>query len=200
MVNGTTTRLGRKGSTPWRNGSVFIILSFVMITSWHHTSIIIDTYTNTGMNYTFSPPLSDKKQTCKPIQASMVLFGVPKMFKYILKSYVRNVIEQNPHVDFSVHLHMYHDLLTVNTPRNGEQGTPAESKSMTCPSMPQAGHPVPGNQQTPNCHSPYLQGQQLVCCPPEDIHFRSRYPYVEMYQRSLFLAIQPKTPIGQIWP
>ena len=58
----------------------------------------------------------------------MVLFGVPKMFKYILKSYVRNVIEQNPHVDFSVHLHMYHDLLTVNTPRNGEQGTPAESK------------------------------------------------------------------------
>jgi hypothetical protein len=57
----------------------------------------------------------------------MVLFGVPKMFKYIFKSYVRNIIEQNPHVDFSVHLHMYHDLLMVNTPRNGERGIPAET-------------------------------------------------------------------------
>ena len=57
---------------------------------------------------------------CKPIQCALVLFGVPKMFNYIWKSYTRNIIEQNPLVDFSVYMHMYQDIVKVYTPRNGE--------------------------------------------------------------------------------
>lgn len=53
----------------------------------------------------------------------MVLFGVPNCFKYIWLSYVRNLIQQNPHVGFSIDLHMYHDLLIVNTPRNAERAS-----------------------------------------------------------------------------
>jgi hypothetical protein len=130
MVSRGSARLGRKGSTTREIITAFIILGFTITygsVSWQQTSIIMGTYT-ANSNHTFYPPLSGKKKhSCKPIQASLVLFGVPKMFNYIMKSYVRNIVEQNPHVDFSVHLHMYHDLMTVNTPRNGERGAPAET-------------------------------------------------------------------------
>ena len=71
-----------------------------------------------------------QRSTCKPIQASMVLFGVPKCFKYIWLSYVRNLIQKNPHVGFSIDLHMYHDLLVVNTPRNAERASVDSPKNM----------------------------------------------------------------------
>ena len=126
MVSRGAKGLGRKRSVAWQILPAILILSWISSAPWRQTSIIMGTYTD--MNNIFSsPPLLERKHPCKSIQASMVLFGVPKMFKYIFKSYVRNIIEQNPHVDFSVHLHMYHDLLMVNTPRNGEQGIPAET-------------------------------------------------------------------------
>ena len=66
---------------------------------------------------------SDKTRPCKPgtkLSATLVIFGVPKSFRIVWRSYFRNIVERNPHVDFEVHLHMYSDLLSVNTPRNWE--------------------------------------------------------------------------------
>ena len=60
---------------------------------------------------------------CKPahtVSAALVLFGVPKKFQLIWKSYFRNIVENNPHVNFEATLHMYSDITSVNTPRNGE--------------------------------------------------------------------------------
>jgi hypothetical protein len=49
------------------------------------------------------------------------------MFEHVWKSYVRNIIERNPHADFEVHLHMYHDLLKIFTPRSFEEHVHVEN-------------------------------------------------------------------------
>jgi hypothetical protein len=49
------------------------------------------------------------------------------MFEHVWKSYVRNIIERNPHVDFEVYLHMYHDLLKIFTPRSFEEHAKVEN-------------------------------------------------------------------------
>ncbi|KAL7475565.1 hypothetical protein ACHAW6_001480 [Cyclotella cf. meneghiniana] len=72
-----------------------------------------------GAGVTNLPPLTN---VCTPgkIIASLVVFGVPKSFHIIWRSYVRNIIDRNPDIDFEVHMHMYADLSVIFTPRNGE--------------------------------------------------------------------------------
>jgi hypothetical protein len=104
------------------------------------------------------------KRLCKQIQA--------KCFQYIWLSYVRNLIQQNPHVDFSIHLHMY-DLKVVTTPRNWEKEAPVDSlktvheiiaRSMIFEDLP----PIPVNIVTSN-HTEFDQTRLSWLDPSDQI-------------------------------
>jgi len=43
-------------------------------------------------------------------RAALILFGVPKQFSFVWKSYMLNIIMRNPRIEFEVYMHMYSDL------------------------------------------------------------------------------------------
>jgi hypothetical protein len=65
---------------------------------------------------------------CK--KAALILFGVPKHFPIIWKSYIQNIIQRNPQIkDFEVYMHMYSDLhqQPFTNSKNGEINATLES-------------------------------------------------------------------------
>jgi hypothetical protein len=65
---------------------------------------------------------------CK--KAALIFFGVPKHFPIIWKSYIQNIIKQNPQIEeFEVYMHMYEDLHQhpFSNSKNGELNETLES-------------------------------------------------------------------------
>ncbi|KAL7547290.1 hypothetical protein ACHAWF_010614 [Thalassiosira exigua] len=47
---------------------------------------------------------------CSNKKAAIILFGVPKQFSFVWKSYWKNIVLRNQHIEFEVYMHMYSDL------------------------------------------------------------------------------------------
>lgn len=60
-------------------------------------------------------------------QTALILFGVPKHFDLIWKSYNKNLVLQNPDTQFRIYFHYYKDLTTLTNVKNGEIGIEIES-------------------------------------------------------------------------
>ncbi len=72
-------------------------------------------------------PPSPPADNCK--RAALILFGVPKQFSFVWKSYMQNIIMRNPRIQYEVHMHMYSDLHQnpFSNSRNNEHNATIES-------------------------------------------------------------------------
>ena len=61
--------------------------------------------------------------------AVLVLFGVPKHFRLVWTSYMKNIVQRNPLMKFEVYMHMYSDLSQepFSNARNDEISTILDS-------------------------------------------------------------------------
>ena len=66
------------------------------------------------------------KTTC---QAAIILYGIPKSFDIIWGAYLRNIVDANPSVSFSVYQHLYEDVHNLTNPKNNERDISIESPS-----------------------------------------------------------------------
>lgn len=58
---------------------------------------------------------------------AIVLFGIPKEFAHVWNAYETNIVHRNPHVDFSVTLHVFDDVTVLTNPKNHEIDAVIES-------------------------------------------------------------------------
>ncbi len=65
----------------------------------------------------------------KSKKAVLILFGVPKHFRLVLRSYMKNIVQRNPQMKFEVYIHMYSDLhlQPFSSDRNGETNAQLDS-------------------------------------------------------------------------
>ena len=68
------------------------------------------------------PPILVTKSPAKRV--AIILFGVPKHFDLVWHAYYNKVIRFN-HRPMDIFMHVYTDIKTVYTPRNGEYNAPA---------------------------------------------------------------------------
>lgn len=61
--------------------------------------------------------------------AVLILFGVPKHFRLVWASYMKNIVQRNPQMKFEVYMHMYSDLhqKPFSNARNDERSTNLDS-------------------------------------------------------------------------
>ena len=86
----------------------FIDETTMMLRPASATRNAISDATNQTMTLPASVEATNKNKEC--VSAAIILFGVPKSFKYIWDAYLTNIANRNPHLNFTVHMHMYDDL------------------------------------------------------------------------------------------
>ena len=71
---------------------------------------------------------SDEVSKCKG-NAVVILFGIPKQFRLVWRSYMKNIVHRNPRMKFEVYMHMYSDLhqQPFSNAKNGERNTHLDS-------------------------------------------------------------------------
>ncbi len=57
---------------------------------------------------------SDEVSKCK--NAVLILFGIPKQFRLVWRSYMKNIVQRNPRMKFEVYMHMYRTPTCTNNP------------------------------------------------------------------------------------
>ena len=151
--------------------SVYFVSLFITLKSHHKASRNLDSHLNnrhlSHHRLPPSPPVgtvdddnnnsnNKKKSTavgggneeevskqCK--NAALILFGVPVHFQYIWKSYMKNIVQRNPTLNFEVYLHMYSDLhqKTFSSVRNNVQNALLESPDDIWKILHEGGSVVP---------------------------------------------------------
>jgi len=103
---------------------LLILVSTTLNLILHQALSNLDSSLTSNLHFTATTAKVSSSKT-----AVLVLFGVPKHFRLVWTSYMKNIVQRNPLMKFEVYMHMYSDLHkeSFSNARNDEISTNLDS-------------------------------------------------------------------------